>query len=110
MVTVSPYYKQKNVLNPFYTVVKAVNDKVVKIVGVKDPLYKNVDNGEGKNILDTRGKFIFQIYNGTTELKQFITIRKSDIVGHLGMKARKDTTASSNVNEFLSDFFLNQKI
>ena len=109
MVTVSPYYKQKNVLNPFYTVVKAVNDKVVKIVGVKDPLYKNVDNGTGKNILDTRGKFIFQIYNGTTELKQFITIRKSDIVGHLGMKARKDTTASSNVNEFLSVFFLINK-
>ena len=109
MVTVSPYYKQKNVLNPFYTVVKAVNDKVIKTVGVKDPLYKNVDNGTGKNILDTRGKFIFQIYNGTTELKQFITIRKSDIVGHLGMKARKDTTASSNVNEFLSVFFLIKK-
>jgi len=109
MVTVSPYYKQKNVLNPFYTVVKAVNDKVMKTVGVKDPLYKNVDNGKGKNILDTRGKFIFQIYDGTTELKQFITIRKSDIVGHLGMKGRKDTTASSNVNEILSVFFLINK-
>jgi len=109
MVTVSPYYKQKNVLNPFYTVQKSVDDKVSKIVGFKDPLYKNVEKGVGKLILDTRGKFIFQIYNGTIELKQFITIRKSDIVGHLGMKARKDTTASSNVNEFLSVFFLINK-
>ena len=109
MVTVSPYYKQKNVLNPFYTVVAAVNSRVSKTVGFKDPLYKNVDKGKGKNILDTRGKFIFQIYNGTTELKQFINIRKSDIVGHLGMKSRKDTTASSNVNEILSVFFLINK-
>ena len=44
MVTVSPYYKQKNVLNPFYTVIKAVNDKVSKIVKFQNPLYKNVDN------------------------------------------------------------------
>jgi hypothetical protein len=109
MVTVSPYYKQKNVINPFYTVVAAVNNRVSKTVGFKDPLYKNVDKGKGKNILDNRGKFIFQIYNGTTELKQFIKIRKSDIVGHLGMKSRKDTTASSNVNEFLSVFFLIKK-
>ena len=109
MVTVSPYYKQKNVPNPFYTVVKAVNDKVSKFTQIKDPLYKNVDNGKGKNILDTRGKFIFQIYNGKTELQYFITIRKGDIVGHLGMKGRKDTTASSNVNEFLSVFFLINK-
>ena len=62
MVTVSPYYKQKNVLNPFYTVVKAVNDKVSKIVKFQNPLYKNVDNGNGKSILDTGGKFLFQIY------------------------------------------------
>ena len=64
MVTVSPYYKQKNVLNPFYTVEKSVNDKVSKIVGFKDPLYKNVENGTGKLILDTRGKFLFQIHHG----------------------------------------------
>ena len=31
MVTVSPYYKQKNILNPFYTVEKSVDDKVVDI-------------------------------------------------------------------------------
>ena len=109
MVTVSPYYKQKNVPNPFYTVVKTVDDKVSKAVGFKNPLYRNVDKGKGKNILDTRGKFIFQIYNGKTELKQFINIRKSDIVGHLGMKSRKDSTASSNVNEILSVFFLINK-
>ena len=107
MVTVSPYYKQKNVLNPFYTVVKAVNDKVSKIVKFQNPLYKNVDNGNGKSILDTGGKFLFQIYqNQQTATKFYISIRKKDIIGHLGMKARKDTTASSNVNEILSVFFL----
>ena len=109
MVTISPYYKQKNVLNPFYTVQKLVNDKVSKIVGFKDPLYKNVESGTGKLILDTRGKFIFQIYNGNSETKSYITIRSADITGHLGMKSRKDTTASSNVNEILSVFFLINK-
>ena len=109
MVTVSPYYKQKNVLNPFYTVEKSVNDKVSKIVGFKDPLYKNVENGTGKLILDTRGKFLFQIHQAKTPLKYYISIRKSDIVGHYGMKARKDTTASSNVNEILTVFFLINK-
>ena len=110
MVTVSPYYKQKNVLNPFYTVVKAVNDKVSKIVKFQNPLYKNVDNGDGKSILDTGGKFLFQIYqNQQTATKFYISIRKKDIIGHLGMKARKDTTASSNVNEILSVFFLINK-
>jgi len=109
MVTISPYYKQKNVLNPFYNVQKLVNDKVSKIVGFKDPLYKNVESGTGKLILDTRGKFIFQIYNGNSETKSYITIRSADITGHLGMKSRKDTTASSNVNEILSVFFLINK-
>ena len=109
MVTVSPYYKQKNVLNPYYTVDKTVDDQVSKITGIKVPKYKNVENGSGKSILDTRGKFIFQIYNEQKEIKAYITIRKSDIIGHLGMKGRKDTTASSNVNELLSVFFLINK-
>ena len=109
MPTISPFYKQKNVPNPFYTVKKAVNDSVVKKTGVKEPLYRNVEKGKGKLILDTRGKFIFQIYNGKKELNLHITIRKSDVTGHLGMKSRKDTTASSNVNEILSVFFLINK-
>ena len=109
MVTVSPYYKQKNVLNPYYTIDKIVDDEVSKITGIKEPRYRNVENGEGKLILDPKGKFIFQIYNDQEEIKAYITIRKSDIIGHLGMKARKDTTASSNVNEFLSVFFLINK-
>ena len=109
MVTVSPYYKQKNVLNPFYTVIEAVNKEVSKLTGIAEPLYRNVEQGTGKLILDTRGKFIFQIYNGQVDQKYHIKIRKSDVVGHYGMKARKDTTASSNVNEFLSVFFLINK-
>ena len=109
MVTVSPYYKQKNILNPFYTVEKSVNDKVRRHIGVAEPLYKNVETGTGKLILDTRGKFIFQIHQAQLPLKYYITIRKSDIIGHYGMKARKDTTASSNVNEILSVFFLINK-
>ena len=110
MVTVSPYYKQKNEFNPFYTVVKTVDDKVSKIVGFKNSLYKNVDNGVGKQIVDTNGKFLFQIYRSKKlSTNSYISIRKKDIIGHLGMKARKDTTASSNVNEFLSVFFLINK-
>jgi hypothetical protein len=109
MVTVSPYYKQRNVLNPFYTVSKTVDGQVSKLTGIAEPLYKNTEKGVGKLILDTRGKFIFQIYNGNSETKSYITIKKSDIIGHYGMKGRKDTTASSNVNEFLSVFFLINK-
>ena len=109
MVTVSPYYKQKNVPNPFYTVVETVDKEVSKLTGIAQPLYRNVEQGTGKLILDTRGKFIFQIYDGQVEQKYHIKIRKSDVVGHYGMKARKDTTASSNVNEFLSVFFLINK-
>jgi|TARA_B100001093_G_C26750425_1_gene980841 hypothetical protein len=109
MVTVSPYYKQRNVLNPFYTVSKTVDGQVSKLTGIAEPLYKNTEKGVGKLILDTRGKFIFQIYNGNSETKSYITVRKSDIIGHYGMKGRKDTTASSNVNEFLSVFFLINK-
>ena len=109
MVTVSPYYKQRNVLNPFYTVSKTVDGQVSKLTGIAEPLYKNTEKGVGKLILDTRGKFIFQIYNGNSETKSYITIRSADITGHLGMKSRKDTTASSNVNEILSVFFLINK-
>ena len=115
MVTISPYYKQKNVLNPFYTIQKTVENKVKnllkdrKVKGITELLYKNVDNGRGKLLLDTNGKFIFQVFNEKVDLKYYITIRKSDIVGHYGMKSRKDTTASSNVNEILSVFFLINK-
>ena len=115
MVTVSPYYKQKNVLNPYYTLQKAVDQKVSKLLkdrkvkGITELLYKNVDNGRGTLLLTTNGKFIFQVFNKQTDLKYFITIRKSDITGHYGMKGRKDTTASSNVNEILSVFFLINK-
>jgi len=115
MVTISPYYKQKNVLNPFYTIQKTVENKVKnllkdrKVKGITELLYKNVDNGRGKLLLNTNGKFIFQVFNEKVDLKYYITIRKSDIVGHYGMKSRKDTTASSNVNEILSVFFLINK-
>ena len=111
MVTVSPYYKQKNVLNPFYTLKADVEKKISKelkdrkVKGITELLYKNVDNGKGKLLLNTNGKFIFQVFNKQTDLKYYITIRKSDITGHYGMKSRKDTTASSNVNEILSVFF-----
>ena len=109
MPTISPFYKQKNVANPYYTVVKSVNDDVVKKSGVKEPLYRCVEKGKGKLLLDNKGKFIFQIYVDKKELNLYIMLRKKDIVGHLGMKSRKDTTASSNVNEILSVFFLINK-
>ena len=115
MVTISPYYKQKNVLNPFYTIQKTVENKVKnllkdrKVKGITELLYKNVANGKGKLLLNTNGKFIFQVFNEKVDLKYYITIRKSDIVGHYGMKGRKNTTASSDVNEILSVFFLINK-
>ena len=117
MATVSPYYQQKGVANPYYvmdqsTIVatkNALKRKGVTVAG-KDILFKAVDKVKGQTLVANSGKFLFQLaLNKTSELKYGVKITKKQVKGHLGMKTRKDSTASSNVNEFLTVYYLLHK-
>lgn len=107
-LTISPYYQQKGEFNPYYTF-KVDVDKDVKdkIPDAKDIKYRCVEKGQGELLKAYgKGKFIFQIYFGDTATEYYITSTASNVKGHLGMKTRKDSTASSNVNEFLTLYFM----
>ena len=106
-MTVSPSYQQRGVPNPFYTIDKIVDSNIQRLTKINTLTYRNIkEKGSLKLLGNVTGKFLFQIYAAGEPQPSYISIRKKDITGHLGMKARKDTTASSNVNEFLSVFFL----
>ena len=100
-LTVSPWYQQKGVFNPFYTLDSKVEDDVKKLLNMTDVKFQNVENGTGELLKDFGGKFIFQV-----TADYYIKVKKSKIKSHFGMKQRKDSTASSNVNEYLSVYFL----
>lgn len=112
-LTISPFYQQKGTFNPYYT----VDDQILKLVqndieekDYSEILFKNVEKGQGNLMFDMKGKFEFQIVikrgDAEIETKQFIRIPKKFVKSHYGMKQRKDSTASSNVNEYLSMYFL----
>jgi hypothetical protein len=110
-LTISPNYQSKGVFNPFYTlnidVEKDIRPKIQKDGEIK---FKSVDSGRGEQVkLYGRGKYDFQIVVDDVETNFYITTTKSKVTGHYGQKTRKDSTASSNVNEFLSLYFLLHK-
>ena len=117
MATVSPHYQQKGVANPYYvmdqsTIVATKNALKTKgvTVAAKDILFKAVDRVKGQTIVANSGKFLFQLaLNKQSQLNYGIKITKKQVKGHLGMKTRKDSTASSNVNEFLTVYYLLHK-
>mgnify|MGYP001282802728 FL=1 len=110
MVTIAPNYQQRGVSNPYYTVSTEVTTKVKRIVGSGDVMYRSIDDiGSGNVVLDMGGKFPFLLERKKKSLGRYILLRKKDVKGHLGMATRKDSTASANVNEFLSMFFLVNK-
>lgn len=117
MATVSPSYQQKGVANPYYvmdqsTIVATKNALKTKgvTVAAKDILFKAVDKVKGQTIVANSGKFLFQLaLNKQSQLNYGIKITKKQVKGHLGMKTRKDSTASSNVNEFLTVYYLLHK-
>ena len=73
-------------------------------------VFKSVDDVDGDIIYNPdRGTYLFQICkygNGHDPLPYGIKVSKDKIQGHFGMTTRKDSTASSNVNELLSVYFL----
>jgi hypothetical protein len=100
-LTVSPWYQQKGVFNPFYTLDTTVETDVKSLLNMTDVKFQNVENGTGELLKDFGGKFIFQV-----TADKYIKVKKSQIKSHFGMKQRKDSTASSNVNEYLTVYFL----
>ena len=112
-LTISPFYQQKGTFNPFYV----INPKIEKMVKDDLPeknydeiLFKSVEQPKGNLLLDAKGKFLFQIVikrnKSEIETNFYIKLTKKLVQSHYGMKQRKDTTASSNVNELLTVFFL----
>jgi len=113
-LTISPEYQQKGVFNPYYTltndVITAVSQELkIKKIQYDEILFKNVLSPKGTN-LGGKGKFYFQIVvkqgNNEKDIKHYISVQKNQVTGHHGMKTRKDSTASSNVNEIMSVYFL----
>jgi len=118
-LTISPDYKQKNEFNPYYVldnnVIKSTEEFIdnTYIDGVEEyneVMFQSVDSGKGKLAIDFGGKYIFQIVLLVGEkkvvTKHFIKTTKSTVKSHYGQKSRKNSTASSDVNEFLSLYFL----
>ena len=121
MTTVSPNYQQRGQFNPFYVMKSAViasshtaltkKFKEQKFTQ-KDLFFKCVDQGMGELIYSTssRAAFTFQrsLESKDKTIPYFIKAAQSSAVGHLGMTSRKPATQSSNVNEFMSVYFLVQ--
>ena len=121
MATVSPDYQQRGQFNPYYTLKSAViagaHTALVKKYKdkkftQKDLFFKCVDQGSGELIYSTssRAAFTFQIALDKKEnlIPYYIKGAQASAVGHLGMTSRKPATQSSNVNEFMSVYFLVQ--
>lgn len=115
MATISPDYMFKGVKNPYYEMDQITQNNVKRFLSGKgiifeEIIFKCVYKPEGEEIGTSRGKFTFQIVNKVDneeyELPYHIGVTKKEIKGHYGMATRKDSTASSNVNEYLSLHFL----
>ena len=112
MPTVSPYYQQRGIANPYYvldaaTVTQTLSALKREGIDQKQLLFKSVESIQGKTIIKSVGKYKFQLASDKAQdLPYGIETTKKQVKGHLGMTSRKDSTASSNVNEFLTVYFL----
>ena len=107
-LTVSPDYQSRGTFNPFY-VLDIPEDDIRPSVGDGVIKYKNVDSGSGELIKNYGGKYHFQVNVNDEDTNYYVITTKSKVQAHFGQKTRKDSTASSNVNEFLTVYFLLHK-
>ena len=107
-LTVSPDYQSRGTFNPFY-VLDIPEDDIRPSVGDGVIKYKNVDSGSGELIKNYGGKYHFQVNVNDEDTNYYVITTKSKVKAHFGQKTRKDSTASSNVNEFLTVYFLLHK-
>ena len=120
-LTVSPDYRQGNVFNPFYDMSKTVTDEVTKqlkkdkkLDGMKLPWKfksissKNAPRGRTQYLVyNNRSGYYFRICDtDDVETEYYIRVSKSEATGHYGMAKRKNSTASSDINELMSLYFL----
>mgnify|MGYP003130054932 FL=1 len=106
-LTISPHYQQKGVYNPFYELDIDIEKDIRPEVGPGEITFANVKSGTGKLIKSYgKGKFNFQIYVDNKKLKYYVVTTAKVVNGHLGMKKRKNAQASSDVNEYLSLYFI----
>jgi len=105
-LTISPTYVMKGVENPFYDLDIDVEKDIKPAVGKGDIKFKNVKTPVGTEIKNYGGKFKFQISLDDSDTDKYVTTTQKMVKSHLGQKQRKDATASSNVNEFLTVYFL----
>tara|TARA_B000000609_G_scaffold157004_1_gene150605 strand:- start:106 stop:1488 length:1383 start_codon:yes stop_codon:yes gene_type:complete len=122
---ITPYYEQKGIKNPFYILSPPVVSGAVRELKKNGDEYKNI---KGADILfkcvepnQLNGPIIYKATSSSSKIFQITDKSKNDIpfgvattaqkihvIGHYGMTTRKNATASSNVNEFLSVYFLVQ--
>ena len=107
-LTVSPDYQSRGTFNPFY-VLDIPEDDIRPSVGDGVIKYKNVDSVSGELIKNYGGKYHFQVNVNDEDTNYYVITTKSKVKAHFGQKTRKDSTASSNVNEFLTVYFLLHK-
>ena len=116
---VTPDYNVKNIAYPFYVLDPTTVNNTLRELKKQGDEYKNVS---GTNLLfkcvhsvegdiiyksSSRAKSFFQITDKKKNQLPFgIQISKSQVKAHYGIVTRKDSTASSNVNEFLTVYFL----
>jgi len=106
-LTISPHYQQKGIYNPFYELTIDVETDIRPEVGPGEITFENVKTGTGTLIKSYgKGKFHFQIVVDGDRTKYHIITTGSYVNNHLGMKKRQSATASSDVNEYLSLYFI----
>ena len=121
---ITPYYEAKGVKNPYYVLAPTVVNGVVRELK-KIQAYKNITNNDllFRNVEPKQlsGSIIYRATSSSGKIFQITDKQKKDlpygvattaqkihVTGHYGMVSRKNATASSNVNEFLSVYFLVQ--
>ena len=108
-LTVSPDYQSRGTFNPFYVIDIDSEKDIRPLVGDGEIKFKSVDSGSGQLVKDYGGKYHFQVNVKDEDTNYYIITTKSKVKAHYGQKTRKDSTASSNVNEFLTVYFLLHK-
>ncbi len=106
-LTISPHYQQKGVYNPYYELDIDVEKDIRPEVGPGEITFENVKSGTGTLIKSYgKGKYNFQIVVNGDRTKYYIITTGPYVTNHLGMKKRQSATASSDVNEYLSLYFI----
>ena len=105
-LTISPDYVMKGVENPFYDLDVDIQQDITPAVGDGKIKFKNTRKPSGTLIKNYGGKFHFQINKDDEDVDKYITTTKKMVKSHLGQKQRKNATASSNVNEYLTVYFV----